>query len=247
MVGIFVALTGPAKCGKDTLASLLQKRITETGAGASCISGTAVFRSVALWVYERGNSPELPLPADTFEGVVLSLEHSRVGIVRGLARTTYAEDEYQKPEVASLGSRFAATSPAYKRFIFAAVSQHVRTLSRSGTHAILGARDSLKIAAGLPDVPSLAVNLSVSKEVQRQRLVEHFQSRGRPEHYVDQLVQDELERDNRDRESGTLPPEEGAMLDTETRSRSGVLYRLRNDTTPEEAVRRLFCAFCSLG
>ncbi|PIN74360.1 hypothetical protein COV20_00355 [Candidatus Woesearchaeota archaeon CG10_big_fil_rev_8_21_14_0_10_45_16] len=245
MTGKLVALTGPAGCGKDTLARTLTGTI-QREYPAQLTSGSAVFRSVALWAYQQGHDPQQQLPEDVFSSVELSLrEEGVVEIIHDGRRTTYTPEQYTLPDVGMLGSDFAVHSAAvYKGFAIAAIRRQVTANSQTETHSVLGTRDSFRIAAEIPDVSSLSVYLAVTEETQRQRL------RGRlaGKSDIDSLIEAELQRDRQDIASGTLPCDDDRYPDLSGDVRSGIPYMLKNDSlTAQQATHALYTAFLKLG
>ena len=248
MKGKFVGLTGSAGSGKDTLAKHLSERIRENS-NTFLISGSAVFRAAALWACEQMYDPSKPLPSKVFDSVKLRFHDGyTVKITQGGESKTYTPTDYATFEVGKAGSDFAKTSAeVYKSFIFREIQEQIREKSNEGIHSILGARDSFRIAGQIPDISALLVYLAVSDQVQRRRLSNRLESSDELER--ERYVQKELDRDQQDVTSGTLPSVNNSYLplDRNSQVKSGLIYQLDTNLLDiDEATEILYSAFIQI-
>ncbi len=106
MTGKFIGLTGPTACGKDVVASHLERRLARANIEASCVSGGMFYRAAAIWASEHGHGS--PLPPDTFKDTQMFLDNNTAHVVHSSGERVYTEQDCQAPEVAVIASRFDA-------------------------------------------------------------------------------------------------------------------------------------------
>ncbi|MBI2103116.1 (d)CMP kinase [Candidatus Woesearchaeota archaeon] len=241
---VLVAITGPAGSGKDTLSKSLAERIGSVYP-VQLISGSAVFRSVALWLYEQGYDPHYQLPATTFDTVSLSFKDDEVEIRQMENCTSYQANTYLSTEVGIIGSDFAKNSAViYKSFVIATIVSQIESNCEKNIHSVIGARDAFYIASQIENAFSLLVYLSVSEKVQRKRLKGRVTIKDEQE--LEQKIELELERDRQDMSNGTLPANRGnyVSLKRDLAIQSDVIYRLdSNLLSISEATDLLYNAF----
>ncbi len=248
MRGQLLAFTGPFKCGKDALAAHLVQCLIRAGRKAKFISGSGIFRAIALYAIQLGYDPSAPLPLDAFSDCTIHFDGETVSISKGANTIVYTADDYQTQFAGKAGSDLATNSPdVYRPFAHQAIGSYIQQLSDLEICSILGMRNSFTIAQEIPMVPSLVVYLSVTAETQEARLRNHL-LHAQSQVSFEKLIGDELARDAQDRHIGTLPHEhDSILLDTHLPVQSGVLYRLDNNGTREEAAQTILRAFERLG
>ena len=209
-----VAIDGPAGAGKSSLAKAAAQEL-----GFVYVDTGALYRTVALYLLERGEDPGDPQAAEAaLPHIQVGLEHSPEGQkmylcgreVTGLIRT---------PEVSMAASKVSAI-PAVRAFLL----ELQRDLARKN-NVLMDGRDIGTVV--LPNA-QLKIFLTASAEDRAGRRVAQLEESGHPADY-DSILRDIQQRDYQDshRETAPLKPaEDSVLLDTTGEDFSQSLDRL---------------------
>ena len=209
-----VAIDGPAGAGKSSLAKAAAQEL-----GFVYVDTGALYRTVALYLLERGEDPGDPQAAEAaLPHIQVGLEQSPEGQkmylcgreVTGLIRT---------PEVSMAASKVSAI-PAVRAFLL----ELQRDLARKN-NVLMDGRDIGTVV--LPGA-QLKIFLTASAEERAGRRVAQLEESGHPADY-DSILRDIQQRDYQDshRETAPLKPaEDSVLLDTTGEDFSQSLDRL---------------------
>ncbi|MDR1821092.1 MAG: (d)CMP kinase [Oscillospiraceae bacterium] len=189
-----VAIDGPSGAGKSTIARRLAAHL-----GGVYVDTGALYRAVAVYIKQRGVSPENEAEIARCLSAAPPAIELRQGadgqcvFLNGIEVTR----EIRLPELSTLTSKIAQSS-AVRAFLLDAQRQ----AARSAPFAVLDGRDIGTVV--LPDAP-VKIFLTASAEARAERRTAELLAQGVSVRYED-ILRDNIARDKRDAVRTTAAP-----------------------------------------